>query len=88
MREDVDAFLDTLSGPSPVIWLTWLTFLGSLDPDRELGFSLAKSKRWQKLKQHAERLRDNARQHAPLHALNYRRLGRSGKVTLNGTVRP
>ena len=62
----LDAFIGTLSGEHAIYWLTWLTFLGSLDPERQLGFTLAKSKRWPELRRHAERSRDNTKQHAPL----------------------
>lgn len=62
----LDAFIGTLSGLPAVLWMTWLTFLGSLDPERQLGFALAKTKRWQDLRLHAEHSRKNAKQHAPL----------------------
>lgn len=46
-------------------WMTWLAFLGQLDPGI-LGFTLATPKHWKELERRAKRYRDKSRQHAPL----------------------
>jgi hypothetical protein len=61
----LDAFTRTITGHRAVLWITWLSFLGSLDAAR-LGFQIANPNQWQKLRQEAESARDNSRQHAPL----------------------
>lgn len=64
------SLLDACSARMPdsyvTTWMGWLTFLGKLDPDTQLGFTLATPKRWGDLDRRAKALRDNHRQYAPL----------------------
>lgn len=62
----LDAFILTLRGQQAVVWLSWLIFLGKLDPDHQLGFTLASPKQLQVLRQRAEEHWNSAKQHAPL----------------------
>lgn len=62
----LDAFIAGLSSGSTTLWVTWIIFLGRLDPELQLGFPLAQPKRLQELKQRAQELRDNSKQHSPL----------------------
>lgn len=47
-------------------WMSWLTFLSRLDPEKQLGFALATPRRWKDLDRRAKEHRDSSRQHAPL----------------------
>ncbi|MDC7701656.1 hypothetical protein [Vogesella indigofera] len=47
-------------------WMSWLTFLGQLEPEIQLGFTLATPKQWRDLERRVKLRRDNRRQIAPL----------------------
>lgn len=47
-------------------WISWLKFLGQLDPQTQLGFSIAPAKRWKDLSLRIKEYGANCRQHAPL----------------------
>lgn len=78
-----DAFIATLSGQPAILWLTWLQFLGALDQERQLGFSVARPKRLQDLRQQGEDLRNQAKQHAPLPTRIYAALINNLRVELD-----
>lgn len=62
----LDAFGELLPDGYVACWMTWLKFLGELDPDTQLGLALASPRRWNDLVQRAKAYADNARQYAPL----------------------
>lgn len=62
----LDAFGASLPDQSMAEWITWLTFLRQLDPETQLGFTLATPTRWKDVERRAKQYRDNVRQYAPL----------------------
>ncbi len=62
----LDAFGAGLPDQTVATWITWLTFFRQLDPETQLGFTLAAPKRWKDLERRSKKCRDNARQYAPL----------------------
>lgn len=62
----LDAFGASLPNQVMADWITWLTFLRQLDPQSQLGFTLATPKRWKDVERRAKEYRDNVRQFAPL----------------------
>jgi len=79
----LDVFILTLRGQQAVVWLGWLTFLGSLDPEQQLGFNLASPKQFQELHQRAEEHWNNSKQHAPLPTRIYAALINNLRAELN-----
>ena len=47
-------------------WMGWLTFLGQIEPETQLGFTLATPKQWKDLERRVKEFRNDFRQHAPL----------------------
>lgn len=62
----LDAFIGITAGQLASVLRTWLTFLGNLNPERELGFALARPKRWQELQRRVWSDAGNVKQYAPL----------------------
>ncbi|MDK9704612.1 MAG: hypothetical protein OEL20_15870 [Sulfuritalea sp.] len=62
----LDACGASLPNQSLQIWITWIAFLRQLNPETQLGFTLAIPKRKKDLELRAKEYRDNLRQHAPL----------------------
>lgn len=62
----LDACGATLPNQALESWMGWIFFLRQLDPETQLGFSLATPKRWSDIERRAKEYRDNGRQHAPL----------------------
>lgn len=67
----LDACGASISNSNMEVWITWLKFLGQLDPQTQLGFSLAQAKRWKDLQRRAKDYGISCRQHAPLPTLIY-----------------
>ena len=47
-------------------WMGWLTFLGQIEPETQLGFTLATPKQWKDLERRVKEFHNDFRQHAPL----------------------
>lgn len=62
----LDACSARMPGHALQQWMSWLVFLRQLDPETQLGFTLAKPKRWKELERRAKAYRDASRQCAPL----------------------
>jgi len=62
----LDAFGARLPNYLVSIWMAWINFLGQLDPETQLGFTLATPKKWKDLERRTRDRRNNIRQHAPL----------------------
>lgn len=62
----IDAFGTGLQGHLVVAWIGWFDLLRQLDPEKQLGFSLAVPKRWKDLERKKRVYREKSRQFAPL----------------------
>ncbi|BBE52172.1 hypothetical protein OYT1_ch2665 [Ferriphaselus amnicola] len=62
----LDAFGASLPNQIMADWITWITFLRQLDPQMQLGFTLATPKCWKEVERRAKEYRDNVHQFAPL----------------------
>ncbi|BBN90128.1 hypothetical protein [Azospira sp. I09] len=62
----LDACGASLSNQAVEPWMAWLSFLRQLDPEMQLGFTLATPKRGKDLEQRSKEYRDSVRQFAPL----------------------
>lgn len=66
-RQDrLDAFIVTIPDYRCSSVVTWLNFLGTLDPMSELGFEIAKPRRWKELEDRKKKAVDGQKQYAPL----------------------
>lgn len=70
----LDAFGASLPNQTMADWITWLTFLRQLDPQTQLGFTLATPMHWKDVERRAKEYRDNVRQFAPLPTRIYGKL--------------
>lgn len=62
----LDACGASMPSRSIELWMTWLNLLRELDPDTQLGFTLAVPKSWKELVRRKKNHRDMLLQHAPL----------------------
>lgn len=62
----LDACGASLPDSAVAYWRRWVYLLRQLDPATQLGFVLAKPKRWRDVERRQKHYRDNSRQHAPL----------------------
>lgn len=62
----LDACSESLPNYALGVWMEWITFLRDLDPETQLGFTLATPKRWKDVLRRGKEYRDNLHQVAPL----------------------
>jgi hypothetical protein len=62
----LDACSESIPNSRVFTWMGWLNLLRQLDPETQLGFTLATPKHWNDLERRAIDLRNNSLQHAPL----------------------
>ena len=62
----LDACGESLPDYALGVWIEWVSFLRDLNPETQLGFTLAKPKRWADVLRRDKEYRNNRRQVAPL----------------------
>ncbi len=62
----LDACGESLPDHALGVWIEWIAFLHDLNPETQLGFTLATPKRWMDVLRRSKKYRDNLRQVAPL----------------------
>jgi len=62
----LDACGESLPNHAVSVWIEWITFLRTLNPETQLGFTLARPKRWMDILRRDKEYRNNLRQVAPL----------------------
>lgn len=62
----LDTFGASLADSLVKDWMIWINFLRQLDPETQLGFTLATPKQWKDLERRQKDFCNNRRQHAPL----------------------
>lgn len=79
----LDACGASLSDYAVEGWISWLRFLGQLDPKTQLGFAIAPVKRWKDLQRRSKEYDAECRQHAPLPTRIYATLINTLSAELN-----
>ena len=83
IQDRFDAFIAVIPDYRCSSVKAWIIFLCTLDPVSELGFQIAKSRRWRELKDRKEKSLNNQRQYAPLPTRIYSELINALSCELN-----